>query len=135
MEDTIFMKIIQREVPADIVYEDEDTLAFLDIHPNNPGHTLVVPKKPCRDIFDIDDETLAAVWRTVKKVARAVRDVTGAEGLNINTNNGSAAGQVVFHYHVHVIPRFANDGYRLWKGKEYSPGEAEKMAEKIRGAF
>src|SRR3989344_8724642 len=108
------MKIIRREIPADIVYEDADTMSFLDIRPNNPGHTLVVPKKPFRNIFDIDDETLAAVWRTARKVAKAVKDATDADGLNINTNNEATAGQVVFHYHVHVIPRFENDGLPLW---------------------
>lgn len=130
------MKIIKRELPADIVYEDADTLAFLDIHPNNPGHTLVIPKKPFRNILDIDEATLAATWRAVQKVARAVKDATGADGLNINTNNEPAAGQIVFHYHVHVIPRFANDGFRLWPGKAYpSADAAAEMAEKIRQAL
>ncbi len=136
MEDTVFAKIIRRELPADIVYEDADTLAFLDIHPNNPGHTLVVPKKPFRNIFDIDDETLTATWRAVRKIARAVQAATGAEGLNVNTNNGSAAGQVVFHYHVHIIPRFADDGFRLWPGKAYpSAAASAALAEKIRHAL
>ena len=136
MEDTVFAKIIRRELPADIVYEDADTLAFLDIHPNNPGHTLVVPKKPFRNIFDIDDETLTATWRAVRKIARAVQAATGAEGLNVNTNNGSAAGQIVFHYHVHIIPRFASDGFRLWPGKAYpSAAISAVLAEKIRHAL
>ena len=136
MEETIFAKIIRREIPADIVYEDVDTMAFLDIRPNNPGHTLVVPKKPFRNIFDIDDETLAAVWRTTRKVARAVKDATGAEGLNINTNNEHAAGQIVFHYHVHVIPRFEGDGLPLWPGRTYPNDTAAKeVAEKIRQAL
>lgn len=133
MEDTIFMKIIRREIPAEIVYEDADTLAFLDIRPTNPGHTLVVPKKPFRNIFDIDDETLAAVMRTVRKVAKAVNEAVGAEGMNITTNNKAAAGQIVFHYHVHIIPRFMNDGYRLWPGKPYPTDTAAKeVADKIR---
>lgn len=136
MEDTIFMKIIRRELPAEVVYEDDDTLAFLDIRPTSPGHTLVVPKKPFRNIFDIDDDTLATVWRAVRKVARAVRDATGADGLNVTTNNEAAAGQVVFHYHVHVIPRFASDGLRMWPGKPYADAAAAAaMAEKIRQAL
>lgn len=137
MEDTVFAKILRGEIPpgAGLIYEDEETLAFLDIKPNNPGHTLVIPKKSVENIFDIDEETLTAVWRTVRRVALAVRDATGAEGLNINTNNGAAAGQVVFHYHVHIIPRFSNDGYTLWHGKEYEPGVAAAVAEKIRQAL
>ncbi len=136
MEDTIFMKIIRREIPADIVYEDADTMAFLDIHPTNPGHTLVIPKKPSRNIFDIDDETLSAVWRTTRKVAKAVKDAVGAEGLNITTNNEAAAGQIVFHYHVHIIPRFGNDGFRLWPGKPYpNDAVAKEVADKIRQAL
>jgi histidine triad (HIT) family protein len=135
MEDTIFAKIIRREIPAEIVYEDEDTLAFLDIHPNNPGHTLVIPKKPVKNIFDIDEETLAKVWRTVRIVARAVQTATGSEGLNINTNNGAVAGQVVFHYHVHIIPRFAGDGFELWHGKTVPEEEMQSVARAIRQAL
>jgi histidine triad (HIT) family protein len=135
MEDTVFDKIIRREIPAEIVYEDEHTLAFLDAHPNNPGHTLVIPKKQVVNIFDIDEETLMAVWRTVRKVAHAVKAATGTEGLNITSNNGAVAGQVVFHYHVHVIPRFPGDGMELWHGKEYEPGVASAVAVKIREAL
>lgn len=134
--DTIFTKIIRRELPADIVYEDADTVAFLDIHPNNPGHTLVIPRKPFRNIFDVDDDTLAAVWRTVRKVARAVRDATDAEGLNIDTNNEAVAGQIIFHFHVHIIPRFPHDGYQRWKGKSYTDSAAAAhVAERIRQAL
>ncbi len=132
MEDTIFAKIIRREIPAEIVYEDEKTLAFLDIHPNNVGHTLVIPKAPARNIFDIDTETLAAVMETVRKVAPAVRDAVGAAGVNINSNHEAPAGQVVFHLHMHIIPRFPDDGYTFWPHKEYAPGEAEEVAQKIR---
>jgi histidine triad (HIT) family protein len=130
-EDTIFAKIIRREIPADIVYEDEHTLAFLDIAPNTPGHTLVVPKKYARNIFDIDDATLSAVMSTVRKIAPAVRDAVDAEGLNINSNHEAAAGQVVFHFHIHLIPRFMNDEQNF-KHKTYAPGEASAIAEKIR---
>ncbi|HVB20150.1 MAG TPA: HIT family protein [Candidatus Paceibacterota bacterium] len=136
MEDTVFMKIIRREIPADIVYEDADTLAFLDIHPTSTGHTLVVPKKPFRNIFDIDDATLAAVGRTTHRVAKAIKEAVGAEGLNIITNNEAAAGQIVFHYHVHIVPRFTGDGLRSWTGKPYSDAAtATAVAEKIRQAL
>ncbi|KND51478.1 MAG: Histidine triad (HIT) protein [Parcubacteria bacterium C7867-007] len=132
MEDTIFTKIIRREVPADIVYEDADTLAFLDISPNSPGHTLVISKKPFVNIFDIDDETLAAVMRTVRKIAPAVRDAVGAKGVHINSNHGEEAGQVVPHLHFHIIPRTIKEEFVFWPKKDYAKGEAAAIAEQIR---
>ncbi len=132
-EDTIFMKIIRREVPADIVYEDDDTIAFLDIKPIRIGHTLVVPKKISRNIFDMDDDTAAAFIKTIKKVARAVKETVRADGINIGINNERAAGQIVFHAHAHIIPRFLDDGLKVWgRGKDYSQGEAITISEKIR---
>ena len=132
MEETIFDKIIRREIPADIVYEDDETLAFLDINPINPGHTLVVPKRFARNLLDADETILAAVMKTAQKVAHAIKESLGADGINIGINNESAAGQVVFHFHVHVIPRFSDDGLRHWPGRPYASGEAAATAEKIR---
>lgn len=126
------MKIIRREIPAEIVYEDENTLAFLDIAPVSPGHTLVVPKKLVQNIFDADDTTLAAVMRTVRKIAPAVRDAVNADALNIHSNHGAAAGQIVFHLHMHLIPRFNEDQFVMWPHKEYKQDEASEIAEKIR---
>ena len=132
MEDTIFMKIIRREVPAHIVYEDDDTIAFLDAKPNVPGHTLVVPKKWAENIFDVDDATLAAIMRTVRKIAPAVRDSVGAHGVHINSNHGAAAGQIVFHIHFHIIPRHDRSEFEFWPKREYSSDEFAAIAEKIR---
>ncbi|HUX80895.1 MAG TPA: HIT family protein [Candidatus Paceibacterota bacterium] len=132
MEDTIFMKIIRREVPAEIVYEDDETLAFLDVKPVTPGHTLVIPKKFARNIFDVDEVTLAAVMRTVRKIAPAVRDAVGAHGVHINSNHEPAAGQIVFHLHFHLIPRHTRDEFTLWPQKEYPESDAALIAEKIR---
>ena len=132
MEDTIFMKIIRREIPAEIVYEDADTLAFLDVKPTAPGHTLVVPKKLVRNIFDADDETIAAVMRTIRKIAPAVRDAVGAYGVHINSNHGEAAGQIVPHLHFHIIPRRDRNGFSFWPQSEYPVGAAASIAEKIR---
>ena len=134
MEETVFMKIIRREIPADIVYEDEDTLAFLDAKPITPGHTLVIPKKPFRTIFDVDDETLAAVARTIRKVAPAVREAVGANGVHINSNHGAAAGQIVFHLHFHIIPRHDRSEFVLWPQKDHDAGNAAELAGKIRQA-
>ncbi len=130
-EETIFDKILRHEIPADIVYEDEETLAFLDINPRNPGHTLVVPKKAARNIFDADDDTLAAVMRTIKKIAPVIQKVVEADGINIAFNNEAAAGQIVFYLHAHIIPRFADESSFPTKTK-YEPGEAALIAEKIR---
>lgn len=132
MEDTIFMKIIRREVPADIVYEDADTIAFLDVKPTAPGHTLVVPKKLVQNIFDADDETLAAVMRTVRKISPAVRDAVGAHGVHINSNHGAAAGQIVFHLHFHIIPRHDRNEFSFWPQNEFPKSNASVLAEKIR---
>lgn len=136
MEDTIFMKIVRREVPADIVYEDDDTLAFLDIHPNAPGHTLVIPKKPFRNIFDIDQESFAAVMETVRKIAPAVRDAVGASGVHINSNHEPEAGQEVLHLHMHIIPRHDRSDFEFpWPKLPYAEGETEKVADKIRAGL
>ncbi len=134
-EETIFTKIIKREIPAQIVYEDEHTLAFLDIAPNSPGHTLVIPKKPFVNIFDIDQETFAQTMKTVRKIAPAVRDAVGAQGVHINSNHGEAAGQEVPHLHFHIIPRHDRGEFQFWPKIEYAPGQANEIAEKIRATL
>ena len=126
------MKIVRRELPADIVYEDDMTLAFLSTGPNSPGHTLVIPKKPFRNIFDIDLEYLAAVMETVRTIAPAVRDAVGAKGVHINSNHEPEAGQVVFHFHMHIVPRHERSEFEFWPHKKYAEGEAAEVAEKIR---
>ncbi len=131
MED-IFAKIISRELPADIVYEDEDTLAFLDIAPSAPGHTLVIPKKSVMNIFDVDDDTLAAIMRTVRHIAPAVRDAVGGNGVHINSNHGEAAGQEVARIHFHIIPRHDRSEFQFWPKISYEPGQAAEIAESIR---
>jgi histidine triad (HIT) family protein len=109
--DNIFAKILRGELPAFKVYEDENTLAFLDIMPRCPGHTLVIPKAPARNIFDIAPEDFAAVARTTKIVAIAVRKAFAADGVTLGQANERAGGQVVFHLHVHVMPR--HDGVTM----------------------
>jgi len=128
----IFCQIIANEIPAEKIYEDENILAFLDIHPNNFGHTLVLPKKHCENLFDADEKTLENLITIVKKISLAVKNAIGADGINIGINNGEAAGQMVPHLHIHVIPRFFADGLVHWPSKEYGAGEMEKIGEKIR---
>lgn len=135
MEDTVFSKIIRRELPAEIVYEDEETLAFLDNGPISLGHTLVVPKKAFRNVFDVDEATWLAVMRTVRKIAPIVRDAVGAKGVHINSNHEPEAGQVVFHLHVHIIPRHDRGEFDTWPSKEVDASESKKIAEKIRASL
>ena len=136
MEESVFTKIIKREIPAEIVYEDENVIAFLDAAPNNPGHTLVVPKTPSRNLFSMTEEEWATLMRAVWKVAHAVKDAVGAEGVNVNMNNEAAAGQSVFHAHIHVIPRYEGDGHRLFTpGKYAHDTERAEVGGKIRAAL
>jgi len=131
--DDLFLKIIKGVIPCAKIYEDELTFAFLDINPNNKGHTLVVPKEKFRNIFDIDETTFVAMAKTVRKVAHAVKEATGADGVNITMNNEKAAHQDIFHVHIHVIPRFKNDGvFMSPKTLTYEEGEIDAVAGKIR---
>jgi len=135
MEDCIFCKIIEGEIPSLKVYEDEDVYAFLDNGPINAGHTLVIPKKHSRNALEMNSNEFALLAKKIHLVATAVKKATDAGGVNITFNNESAAGQVVFHTHAHIIPRFKNDGYKMWGSGEYTVGEAEEVAEKIREAL
>lgn len=135
MQDTIFSKIIRREIPAEIVYEDEHTLAFLDIAPVHPGHTLVIPKTAYVNVFDVPVDTWTALFTTVHKLAPLVRDAVHATGINIMVNNGSGAGQEVGHCHIHIIPRHDNDCLKHWPGKAYEPKEMQRNADLIRAAL
>jgi histidine triad (HIT) family protein len=109
--DNIFAKILRGELPAFKVYEDDRTLAFLDIMPRCPGHTLVIPKASARNVFDITPEDFAAVARTAQKVAIAIKKAFAADGITLGQANERAGGQVVFHLHMHIMPR--HDGVAL----------------------
>jgi len=134
---TIFEKIITGDIPSNKVYEDDKTFAFLDADPVNPGHTLVIPKEPYKNIYEIPQDSFAAVMNTVRKLAPAIKEAVGADGINIGQNNDSAAGQEVFHFHVHIMPRFEGDGYTHWQGAEnYHKGKSgEKIAKNISGSL
>lgn len=136
MEKTLFSKIIDGEIPCHKVYEDEASFAFLDINPVHPGHTLVVPKTPAKDVFEISEEDWSAVMKTVHTLAPKIQAATGADGINIVMSNGEHAGQEVFHAHVHIIPRFAGDKrFSHWQSEPYQEGEAEVVLEKIASQF
>jgi histidine triad (HIT) family protein len=110
--DCIFCKILDGEIPSYKVYEDDHVLAFLDITQGTKGHTLVIPKTHARNIFDVDEETITNVFRVVPKLANALKDAFNPIGLNIVNNNDEPL-QSVFHFHVHLIPRYENDGMKL----------------------
>lgn len=113
MNKTIFEKIIDREIPANIVYEDDHVIAFMDAFPIVKGHTLVVPKQPIENIYDLDTETGAKLISVITKVSTAVKDAFEPAGLNVVQNNGAYASQSVFHLHFHIIPRYKeeHDGF------------------------
>jgi histidine triad (HIT) family protein len=134
----IFAKILRGELPAYKVYEDERTLAFLDIMPQATGHTLVIPKAPARNILDAEPDDLASVVKVAQKIAKVAMSVFAADGLNLIQFNEPAAGQTVYHLHVHVIPR--KDGVPLRPPLSYKeePGvlaeQAAKLAAALKGA-
>jgi len=130
-EDCVFCKIINGSLPCYKVYENEHILAFLDINPVNKGHTLVVPKEHYERLEKVPDDLLRELIIAIKKVGKAVIKGVGAEAFNLGLNNGKDAGQLVMHIHFHIMPRFKNDGLKLWPGKKYEEGEAEKIREKI----
>ena len=129
---TIFSKIIAGELPCFKVYEDEHTLAFLDINPIQPGHTLVIPKNVSEDGLSCPPEDLARIILVAQNIATAIMNTTNCDGVNFLMNNGEAAGQKVFHTHLHIIPRFTDDGvYEEPLPGEYESGEAESLAASI----
>jgi histidine triad (HIT) family protein len=132
VEDCIFCKIINKEIPADIIFEDDEVLAFLDIHPVNKGHTLLIPKKHFPNLLHTDDEVLGSLIVHVKKIAGAILQATGADAFNLGVNTGSASGQVVFHTHLHIIPRFSNDGLKNWPQSESIPKTRQEVVEVIK---
>ena len=131
MEDCLFCKIVKGELPSSKLYEDEDTLAFLDLFPVNKGHSLVIPKEHYETIFDIPEDILSKVSSVMKNVADAVKKGVNSEGISIAQSNGKDAGQVIPHIHFHVIPRFKNDGLKLWPQGKYEEGEMDKFKEDI----
>lgn len=132
----LFLKIISGELPCSKIYEDTETFAFLDIKPCAKGHTLVVPKAYTRNLFLMNERDFGRLMETVHKVAHAVKIATNADGINIVINNEAAAGQEVFHTHVHIIPRHTNDGvFAPPKHETYTDGEMNTFAEKITSAL
>lgn len=129
--DCLFCKIINSEIPCFKLYEDEHCLAFLDIHPSTVGHSLVIPKRHFDDWLDTPEAVLAEIARVSKIVATAAMEGLGADGFNIGVNTKPAAGQIIMHTHLHVLPRYESDGLRLWPSLELSTTDLKKIADKI----
>ena len=130
-ENCVFCRIIEGKIPSTAVYEDGDFKAILDVNPAARGHVIIIPKKHAANIYELEDEDAAKVFPIAKKIATALQKTYGCDGVNILQNNGEAAGQTVFHLHVHVIPRYYGDGVNImWK-----PGDSpdlDAVAEEIK---
>lgn len=135
MPDCVFCEIVQGTKPASVVYEDDATLAFMNLGQANPGHVLVIPKRHFENIYELDAETAGRLFQTTVTVARAVRDCFRADGLNVWQSNGRAGGQSVFHVHIHIFPRRWGDGL-LSFGVAGAPAQPrallDELAAKIR---
>ena len=134
MDDCIFCKIVAGELPAHIVDEDEHTVSFMDLNPWTRGHALVIPREHSRNLWEIDPEQLARTMEAAQRLAQRARDTLGAEGVNLINSCERAAWQTVFHFHVHVIPRYENDPLRLpTTPQEADQDELGKVADDLRG--
>jgi histidine triad (HIT) family protein len=134
MSDCVFCRIVAGQIPATKVHEDAETLAFMDIGQVNPGHVLVAVKSHRENLYALDDVQAAAVFRTAVRVARAVRSAFSPAGLSVYQANGTPAGQTVFHFHLHLVPRHDGDGMQLtWPIKNPPREKLEEYAAKIRG--
>ena len=134
-QDCIFCKIVNGEIPSAKVYEDEDVFAFLDISQVTKGHTLIIPKKHAENIYETDEELASQLFARVPKIANAIKKVYNPVGINILNNNGAAAGQSVFHIHIHIIPRYdETDGFDskwLTHNDDYSSDDLANIAQSI----
>ena len=133
MTDCVFCKIVGGQIPSTRVHEDEHTLAFMDIGQVNPGHVLVAVKRHAANVFELEETQAEAIARAIVKISRALKQAFEPEGLSVYQANGKAAGQTVFHYHVHLLPRHAGDGMELvWPVKNPPRDALEGYAARIR---
>ena len=131
--DCIFCKIVSGDLPSAKVYEDDEVLAFMDIFPANPGHLLVIPKQHYRNIFDIPPEIAGKIMEAGARIANAIKAALNPDGLNLFQSNEPAGFQVVFHFHLHIVPRWENDSIVLpWKPEEGDSEQIREVADQIR---
>ncbi|PKM93559.1 MAG: HIT family protein [Firmicutes bacterium HGW-Firmicutes-1] len=128
----VFCSIVSGEIPSATIYENSEFKVILDVFPSGVGHTLIFPKEHFENIYDLDAETARKLFAFVTMVARALKKVLNCDGMNILQNNGEIAGQTVFHFHMHLIPRFAGDGLKFnWPTKKFTQEEMDNLALEI----
>lgn len=133
-EKCIFCKIANGEIPSKTIYEDETFRVILDLGPATRGHALILPKDHYKDLYELPDETAEGAIKLAKKMAAIMKEKLSCDGFNIVQNNGETAGQTVFHFHMHLIPRYQNDGQQIgWKAGEASPEELEEIKKQVIG--
>lgn len=133
--DCIFCKIIAGEIPSNVIYEDEEFKVILDVSPATKGHALILPKEHYADLYEIDEEVAARAMKLAKKLAIHMTDVLGCDGFNLVQNNHEVAGQTVFHFHMHLIPRYLNsknDDILTWSHENFSPEEMAEIRDSLR---
>ena len=129
----IFCKIIAGEIPSALIYEDDEFRVILDRFPGNEGHTLILPKKHYSDIFEIDEEVAGRLFKLAVRVAKNMKEVLGLEAMNLVQNNGSIAGQTVHHFHLHLIPRYADDSVNItWKQLDLTDEQIADMQNRLK---
>ena len=132
-DDCIFCKIVRGEIPSSNVYTNDKVIAFLDVNPVNKGHVLIVPKEHYETLLDIPDNIVKELLVIAKRIGKSARKALKAGGFNVGMNNFPAAGQVVFHSHIHIVPRFKDDGLKIkWPHTKYKEGEMKEYAEKVK---
>lgn len=133
MGDCVFCKIAEKKIPSKLIYEDEETMAFLDINPGAPGHSLIIPKKHYDTLFEMPEDEVSTLFKTVAKIVNAINRVVKPDGVNVFQNNKAAAGQLVNHVHVHVFPRFHGDGIDFkWRRVVLDDDDLYNIARKIK---
>ena len=136
MEDCIFCKIIKGEVDCFRIYDDQDLIVILDKFPNNIGHSLIIPKKHVKNIFELDDNLSGKILKTASRVARAIQNGLKSDGINLLQNNNEAANQTVNHFHMHVIPRYFGDTVEIkWVNNKFSDDDFNLVLKKVKQAF
>lgn len=136
-EQCIFCKIIAGEIPARTIHEDECFKVILDVNPASKGHALILPKHHCANIYEIDEDLLAKASKLAKKLAAVMKDALNCDGMNLLQNNGETAGQTVFHFHMHLIPRYKNMKNKdllNWSHELFTDQEQDEICQKIKAA-
>ena len=134
-DNCIFCKLANKDIPTNIIYEDDRFTVIMDASPATKGHALILPKNHAANIYELPDEDASAVFVLAKKLATKMTEILHCDGFNIVQNNGEVAGQTVFHFHMHLIPRFLNDGNQdklTWNHAEFTPEEIAEIAAELR---